>query len=282
MDRQHEIPGPCQLCGNKQLARFEVPGSTTLWHCQPCDLYQYGRMADSEAYSEQYHQGYERHREQKLRTAMVRLNRAAAHVTCSRPRLLDIGCSVGCTVEAANRRGWDGVGVDVSQDAVDYCRNRGLNCQVVGALELPFADQTFDIVVSWHVIEHVADVKQTLREWRRVLKPGGVLFMETPDATCGKVRRLKEKYRKFWAPEHTYTFTPNNMGRFLSATGFQQITTPWLGPLGTIGLQNASYIFSYQSYQAVRSLLGINKAFQICAKRGSAQIDEQVKASWAA
>ena len=254
MDRKQDLPGPCQLCGTKELSRFVVPGSTTLWHCRACDLYQYGCMADSEAYAEEYHQGYEKHREQKIRTAMVRLNRVAAHVASPRPKLLDIGCSVGCTVEAANARGWDAHGVDVSQDAVDYCRSRGLNCQVVGPLELPFADQAFDVVVSWHVIEHVADVKQTLREWRRVLKPGGVLFMETPDATCGKVRRLKEKYRKFWAPEHTYTFTPDNMARLLTSTGFQLLATPWLGRLSGSGFQNQaipSLIFIFSSHSAV-------------------------------
>jgi SAM-dependent methyltransferase len=230
-------------------------------------------MAESEAYAAQYHQGYERHRAQKLRTAMVRLNRAAAWLTVERPRLLDIGCSVGCTVEAADARGWKGVGVDVSEDAVSYCRSRGLDCQVVGPVELPFADQSFDVVVNWHVIEHVADVKQTLEEWRRVLKPGGVLFLETPDATCGKVRRLKEKYRKFWAPEHTYTFTPDNLGRFLSLAGFQLLPTPWLGPLRRVGLRQASYICGYQTYQALRQVLGVSKAFQICARREPARHD---------
>jgi 2-polyprenyl-3-methyl-5-hydroxy-6-metoxy-1,4-benzoquinol methylase len=262
------IPGPCQLCGSKKIVEFQVPQAAQLWHCPNCELYQYGRMAEKQAYAEHYHEGYEKHREKKIRTAHVRLNRIS-HFLPARPRLLDIGCSVGATVQAAKERGWIAKGVDVSQDAVDYCKSLGLDCKVISPNLLPFESSTFDAIVSWHVIEHVADVRDTLREWRRVLKPGGIMFLETPDATCGKVRRLKEKYRKFWAPEHTYTFSPDSLAGFLHKSGFQLVPAPTIGSLRQISVTRAAYACAYQSYQGFRSMLGVNKAFQICARRAA-------------
>ena len=258
---------PCQLCGSQNLQRFVVPDRLKLWHCQECGLYQYGEVADNSAYAADYHLGYEHHREKKLRTAVVRLNRIAAVLNTDLPRLLDIGCSVGCTVEAAKRRGWHAIGVDVSDDAVAYCKQRGLNCHVVDHVKLPFNDETFDVVTSWHVVEHVSNVTETLNEWRRVLRPGGVLVMETPDANCLKVRLKGADYRRFWAPEHTYTFTPDSLARFVERCDLVPLQRPMLGRLADLSPAMAAYTIMYQSYQALRHITGMSKAFQRFARR---------------
>ena len=257
----------CQLCGHRPLTEFVVPNKTVLWLCEKCELYQYGHLVDDSAYASEYHHGYERHRDQKLRTAMVRLNRIAPQVHSKAPRLLDVGCSVGCTVEAANKRGWHGVGVDLSKDAVARCNRNGLECYVTDGVKLPFDDQSFDVLTSWHVIEHVANVEETLTEWQRVLRPGGVMALETPDATSPKVRRLGSKYRKFWAAEHTYTFSPQNLGEFVERAGFELLSRPVVGRLADLPATSTCYALVYQAYHGLRRIAGVHKAFQIFARR---------------
>ncbi|MEZ6106414.1 MAG: class I SAM-dependent methyltransferase [Pirellulaceae bacterium] len=193
-------PLVCELCEQGPLEPFDVPGSTMLQYCPHCELYQQGRMVEKDAYEDEYHAGYDKHRPHKVRTARLRLNRIASLLEDRRSaRLLEIGCSVGATLEAAVQRGWDAVGVDVSESAVAACRERGFSAEVVGPLDLPFDSHSFDVVCAWHVIEHVQDVRTTLREWSRVLRPGGLLVIETPDANCPKAKRLGPKYRKFWS-----------------------------------------------------------------------------------
>lgn len=257
----------CELCDHKGLVEFAVPGSCVLWNCPSCGLYQQGKPADDAAYGAAYHQGYLKHRSKKLRTAMIRLNRFAPHVDVEKPRLLDIGCSVGCTVEAANQRGWRGFGVDVSDEMVAFCCERGMNCHKTSSLTLPFADASFDIVTSWHVIEHVANVSETLTEWRRVLRPGGLLILETPDANCGKAKRLGAGYRKFWAAEHTYTFTPETLAPFIETAGFEPLSRPWFGRLGDVSPNMAAYTVLRQGYHGLRHVTRIAKAFQVFARR---------------
>ena len=261
----------CELCGHSPLDEFVVPRTTVLWRCGACGLYQNGPLVDSSAYAEDYHSGYERHRKKKLRTATVRLSRIAPLVQAEWPRLLDVGSSVGCVVEAAMNRGWDAVGADVSPSAVQLCRERKLPCQRFDGVVLPFADYSFDVLTSWHVIEHVMDVKRTLAEWFRVLRPGGVMALETPDASSPIVRLRGSKYRKFWAPEHTYAFTPTTLAAFIRQAGFAILTRPVLGRLSELSAGMAAYTVAYQTYHGLRKLTGVGKAFQIFAQRPAEQ-----------
>ena len=204
-------------------------------------------MPDMSAYSRTYHNIYEPYRRRKLRTATVRLNRIATYVSSIRPKLLDVGCSLGATVEGAVRRGWDAHGVDVSADAVAYCLDRGLSCTTTRGLRLPYPDATFDVVTAWHVIEHVPNVTETLREWRRVLKPGGLLVMETPDTDCIKVKLRGATYRRYWKAEHIYAFTRDNFVPFLEKTRFEILPYPYFGRLNDLTSGMAAYAFTYQS-----------------------------------
>lgn len=185
--------------------------------------------------------------------------------------MLDVGCSVGATLEAARVFNWQAVGVDVSQDAVEYCQERDLNAVKVASGHLPFDDASFDLVVNWHVIEHVSDVRQTLDEWYRVLKPGGILFLETPDGASPKVRRLGKHYRKFWAPEHTYTFTYSNLAQFMCSTGFEVIPGPAVGNPFQQGLTFAPYLIADRGFKGLRKLLGVHKEFQIFGRKPAAE-----------
>ena len=257
----------CQLCGHAPLVEFVVPGSTTLWRCAGCGLYQNGQLVDSSAYEAQYHNGYERSRAKKLRTAALRLTRIAPLVRVESPRLLDVGSSVGCVIEAALNRGWQAMGIDVSESAVESCRERNLPCRVFDGRTVPFPDRTFDVLTSWHVIEHVADVEETLAEWFRVLRPGGVIALETPDASSPIVRLRGQSYRKFWAPEHTYTFTPRTLAAFIEQAGFEVVARPIFGRLSEQSAGMAAYAIAYQGYHGLRKLAGVSKAFQVFARR---------------
>lgn len=260
----------CQLCQQTGLTKFEIKGSNILWLCPDCELYQYGQMVDESAYASDYHEGYEKHRDKKIKTARIRLNRVASLLSSANHQdisLLDIGCSVGATLEAAKAFQWRASGVDVSEDAVEFCKSKGLDAVKVGGLELPFADNTFDVVVNWHVVEHVEDVRTTLAEWKRVLKPGGVLFMETPDASSPKVRKLGVEYRKFWAPEHTYTFTYDNLAKFLEQTGLEIVQGDWIGSLSNHGPLFAPYALMYRLFHGLRRTVGVHKEFQIFARK---------------
>ncbi|MDP3792291.1 MAG: methyltransferase domain-containing protein [bacterium] len=95
-------------------------------------------------------------------------------------KILNMGCGTGGTVNMLSRFG-QVVNVDTSDDALKFSKNRGIsNLVKVENIDLPFQDSIFDIVVGLDVIEHIKDDEAALREWFRVLRRGGVIFLTAP------------------------------------------------------------------------------------------------------
>jgi SAM-dependent methyltransferase len=96
------------------------------------------------------------------------------------PRLLDAGCGSGRTLDELATYG-DVSGIDLSEDAVASARGRGHDDVHQAAVEdIPFPDQTFDVVTCLDVIEHTRDDHVTLRELRRVTRAGGLAVVTVP------------------------------------------------------------------------------------------------------
>src|SRR6266567_2800474 len=97
-----------------------------------------------------------------------------------KPRILDVGCGTGANIQMLSQFG-SAEGVDVSTEALEFCRARGLTNVKQGAAEtLPHGDASFDLVTGLDVIEHLDDDVAGLREMRRVLRPGGRALLFVP------------------------------------------------------------------------------------------------------
>jgi SAM-dependent methyltransferase len=140
--------------------------------------------------------------------------------------LLDLGCSLGYTLEAARGLGLEAVGADLSPLAVQHCRELGFETAIAPLEALPFADARFQVVTMKHVLEHTAQPRLALVEVRRVLAPGGAVFIAVPDAGYWKARRDPARSR-FYRPdahggaEHQVYYTPAVLARLAVTAGFK-------------------------------------------------------------
>jgi 2-polyprenyl-3-methyl-5-hydroxy-6-metoxy-1,4-benzoquinol methylase len=120
--------------------------------------------------------------------------------------LLDIGCNWGRWTIAASRAGWRATGIDRAKKSVGAaCRvaeQLGVDAEyVVGdARELPFGGGSFDAVFSYSVLQHLSkgDVPKVVEEIRRVLRPGGIAWIEMPNAR-GPLNLVRQARRGFSA-----------------------------------------------------------------------------------
>ena len=131
-----------------------------------------------------------------------------------RPRILDVGCGTGANLELLAQYG-DAEGVDISSDALSFCRARGLERVRQGAAEvLPYEDESFDLVTALDVVEHLDDDVAGLREMRRVLRPGGRALLFVP------------AFMFLWGVQddvsnHRRRYTLKDLKRTVRAAGFE-------------------------------------------------------------
>lgn len=124
-------------------------------------------------------------------------------VTDRTPRIVDVGCGTGANLLLLSKYG-DAEGVDVSEDALAFCRERGLEKVKLGAGEaLPYEDGTIDLVTAFDVVEHMDDDLAGLKEFRRVLRPGGrvLLFVPTFMFLWGLQDEVSNHRRRYRLPE---------------------------------------------------------------------------------
>ena len=96
--------------------------------------------------------------------------------------ILEIGCSGGPLMQRLQAAGYSDItGIDVSAPAIELAHARGVaNASLMDGAALDFADARFDVVIASDVLEHIEDEGRALREWTRVLKPGGQLLVFVP------------------------------------------------------------------------------------------------------
>lgn len=105
------------------------------------------------------------------------------HVDWRGKAVLDLGCAGGFMAEALDDRGAHVTGIDPAAEAIAAARahaaDRDIRYQVGVGEALPYADESFDVVVCVDVLEHVRDLSRVIREVARVLKPSGRFFFDT-------------------------------------------------------------------------------------------------------
>jgi 2-polyprenyl-3-methyl-5-hydroxy-6-metoxy-1,4-benzoquinol methylase len=169
-------------------------------------------------------------------------------------QVIDIGCGDGRLLDvlkASCPTSWRYYGIDWSEEAIERVRRKGYDGRTgdVSRADLSDWEGKFDLALMHQVIEHVRDPRELLVKARSILKPGGVLSIETPDINAWDFRLLS---RRYWAgyhiPRHFYIFDKSNFSELARATGFEIVSTASL-------VNPVFWIHSIQSYCADKPLL---------------------------
>jgi len=144
-------------------------------------------------------------------------------------RLLDIGFGNGGFLKIASEMGWNAEGIDFDAKAVEVARARGLNVSRASAAELSSRNEPYDVITLSHVIEHVYDPISLLRDLYRLLKPGGCLWLDTPNLGSYGAQRFGPDWQALDPPRHLALFNPASLRMSLTKAGFKQIEQHWHG-----------------------------------------------------
>ncbi|QNK00374.1 class I SAM-dependent methyltransferase [Dyella telluris] len=137
-------------------------------------------------------------------------------------KLLDVGCGNGIFLLRAKDAGWDVQGIEPDPMAVAAARRAGLDV-IEGTLDAYGGDGDFDVVTTSHVIEHVHDPRRFVEQMFALLRPGGRLWIATPNAQSLGHRHFGHAWRGLEPPRHITVLTQRALRELLESTGFRQI-----------------------------------------------------------
>ena len=130
---------------------------------------------------------------------LVRLFRGQYAAVPRSGRVLDVGFGTGATLVMLAKTGFDAHGVEVAQSSIDHAQRLAsaaevhLTLSLFEGIELPYESEHFDVVLSWNAVYYAGDrtsVARAIAEYRRVLKPGGVLLLSVLHPNNAYVQRL--------------------------------------------------------------------------------------------
>ncbi len=140
-------------------------------------------------------------------------------------RLLDVGCAAGFLLEAARRRGWQVVGLDISDFAAKYARETfHLNVRIGTVEKIVFLPGEFDVVTAFEYIEHVEDPIATLKSIRPWIKESGLLVLTTPNAGSWQAKHHPDQFDGFREWRHLAYFSRKTMTKLLRLSGFEPVS----------------------------------------------------------
>ena len=233
---------PCVVCGDTSRHGFIRHGEFEVVACGGCGLRLLDPMPSAESasalYSDDYfrndsalargYDDYEAERDNMRATFRDRLRflpRPALH-----ERLLDVGAAAGFFVEQARLVGWDAEGLELNGWAAEYARERlGVPVRRGSFEDAGYPDHSFAAVTMWEVIEHIPRPREFIREIARILQPGGLLALSTPDAGSAVARLFGRRWLGWKKiPEHVFFFDRATLGRLLREEGFEITSTRYV------------------------------------------------------
>ena len=217
----------CPVCSSKDRSFFLQRMGLDIWRCSFCShRYQHPRISfdkacelygddktASDIYTQPTQKDIDRIKYQYGLDLIDQLNPPG------RERIMDLGCGAGVFLEVALLSGWETcVGIDANNRYADiYQEANGIQYiqSSFERLDRERLGKEYDCITLWNVLEHLFDLKGIIAEIKRMLKPGGLLFIMVPNVESMATRLIREKSATFnW--KHVSHFSPNSLRVLMS------------------------------------------------------------------
>jgi len=212
----------CPAChGFRQRLRGQKDGHG-VWECRLCGALFVPTASTSAALHELYDHYYERARFTTPATVIASLEVLVSSAERFRKtgRWLDVGYGEGSLLTVAEQHGWACHGTEVSPHALEYGRQRAWVVTPDPDGDVRFEDDAFDVVTMIELLEHVPEPTRFLAHAARWLRPGGLLYVTTPNAESLNRRVLGLNWSTVSPPEHLVLWTAGALRRALGPAGF--------------------------------------------------------------
>jgi 2-polyprenyl-3-methyl-5-hydroxy-6-metoxy-1,4-benzoquinol methylase len=219
----------CKACGATSLRPLlPLNDDFSLVRCEECQLVATFPQLSASEIGHYYPPSYYGDKNRRFNPLLERLipffrSRRARAIEHFLPkgRILDVGCGRGILPALMRDRGWDAHALEFSETAARHARDELRLPVFVGDFsQSPYADDFFDALVLWHVLEHLADPVAALRKARQILRPGGLLVIAVPNFESLQARFAGRHWFHLDVPRHYHHFGLKVLRHLLIANGF--------------------------------------------------------------
>ena len=265
-------PTACSYCGSRAYSSVVTGPTVPIIKCTSCGLMRQGWVAEDIKKSQifiDYAGGEDRFWKQKAekeaaqRGDFLRIADRLERLLPSKGKLLEIGCAMGTTLNGFREKGWQVLGVEPDQKSAEIARQRhGLEVISVPFQEAGLAKESFDAVLLLHVIEHVCDPFQALRDIADLIRPGGYLVLETPRYDTLTFYVLRGRERSVIA-DHLHYFTRKSLLAMCKKAGYEPVRVEAVGR--TVTLDRLSFYFAklLRSQHAAAAITRISDSWHL-------------------
>lgn len=208
----------CGICGNSNLvARFGLNNQQVIYKCLSCTTVQLlPQRVSLDDYNEDYYAYYGRNLQSdtaleviKLKTYCRLIRVVESYVKVG--RMLDIGCGLGHCLKAAQLLGWEAIGIEYSKEGAQIAqRYSGARVFCTKLKKTTFKPESFQAVMMFDVIEHVDNPKELLGRVSKILSPGGILLIVTPNVSSISAKVMGRKWNHYHS-DHLFYFDRNSI-----------------------------------------------------------------------
>jgi SAM-dependent methyltransferase len=135
-------------------------------------------------------------------------------------RILDVGCGTGAFLEKCQQVGWQVSGTEPDKDAQSIASQK-LQIDIKSDLSSLTTSSAFNVITLWHVLEHVADLNETIAQLNQLLDNSGTLLIAVPNSDSYDAQYFKQYWAAYDMPRHLHHFTPVTIEPLFQKHGFK-------------------------------------------------------------
>ena len=208
---------PCPNCGSSTYKLKFLKAEFKIVKCRNCQLVFLGNPPENETLYDDYHvhesllpSDYSRQSNNSMLSDLYRINEQRIEIVKSfraSGQLLDVGCGSGYFTKTAADNGYEVLGIDIAEKAVNYVSTQfDLSARHATLENLIYEEQTFDIITLWHVLEHFLNPFKVMGNIYKLLKPQGICLVEVPNLYSLKFLLSRQKWQGGNHPLYHRTF----------------------------------------------------------------------------
>lgn len=232
----------CIVCGGRHSEEVYAG----ILRCSDCgyifadlnlDQKEFERLYTSDYFNGEEYSDYVSDENVLQKNFSARLDVLMRYVDTSRhQRLLEIGCAYGFFLKQASHKFKEVIGVDVTEEGVNYARSKfGLNAIRTDLLEWDFDGAPINVACMWDTIEHLRSPDLYLEKISDQMTSGGLLAVTTGDIDSLVAKVRGRRWRLIHPPTHAHYFSRRSLERLLNKFGFDVVHTEYCGFSRSIG-----------------------------------------------